>query len=76
MQEKVKKYVNKYNLCHKIKLLRYKSYEEIRQTLTSDQSWAFVIINFIVKLSLLKKFLTEVFYNLILMIVNWLIKEV
>ena len=33
-------------------------------------------MNFIVKLSLSKKFLTKVFYNLILIIVNWLIKEV
>ena len=33
-------------------------------------------MNFIVKLSLLKKFLTKVFYDLILIIVNWLIKEV
>ena len=36
MQEKVKKYMNKYNLCYKIKLLRHKSYEEMRQTLTLD----------------------------------------
>ena len=33
-------------------------------------------MNFIVKLSLLKKLLTKVFYNSILIIVNWLIKEV
>ena len=33
-------------------------------------------MNFIVKLSLLKKLLTEVFYNLILIIVNQLVKEV
>ena len=33
-------------------------------------------MNFIVKLSLLKKFLTKVFYNSILTIVNQLIKEV
>ena len=36
MQEKTKKYVNKYDLCHKIKSSRHKPYEEIRQTLTSD----------------------------------------
>ena len=36
MQEKVKKYMNKCNLCYKIKLLRYKSYKEIRQTLILD----------------------------------------
>ena len=33
-------------------------------------------MNFIVKLSLLKKLLTKVFYNLILIIVNWLMTEV
>ena len=76
MWEKIKKYVNKCNLCHKIKLLRYESYEEMKQTLTSDWLWTSVAINFIVKLLFLKKFLTKVFYNLILMIVNWLIKEV
>ena len=37
MQEKIKKYMNKCDLCYKIKSLRHKSYEEIRQTLTSDQ---------------------------------------
>ena len=37
MQEKVKKYVDKCNLCHKIKLSRHKPYEEMRQTLTLDQ---------------------------------------
>ena len=76
MWEKIKKYVNKCDLCHKIKLSRYKSYEEMRQTLTLDQLWASVVMDFIVKLSLLKKFLTEVFYNSILTIVNQLIKEV
>ena len=34
MQEKVTRYMNKYNLCHKIKLSRHKPYEEIRQTST------------------------------------------
>ena len=36
MWEKVKKYMNKCDLCYKIKSSRHKSYEEIRQTLTSD----------------------------------------
>ena len=36
IQEKVMKYMSKCNLCHKIKLLRYKSYKEMRQTLTLD----------------------------------------
>ena len=76
MQEKVMKYMSKYDLCHKIKSLRHRSYREIRQTLTSDQLWTSVIINFIVKLSFLKKFLTKVFYNSILTIVNQLTKKV
>ena len=29
-------YVNKYNLCHKIKLLRYKSYRKMKAALVSD----------------------------------------
>ena len=68
--------MSKCDLCHKIKSLRHRSYEEMRQILTSDQLWASVVMNFIVKLSLLKEFLTKVSYDLILMIVNWLIKEV
>ena len=37
MQEKIKKYVNKCNLCHKIKSSRHRSYKEMRQTSTSNQ---------------------------------------
>ena len=76
MHKKVKKYVNKCDLCHKIKSSRHKSYKEMRQILTSDWLWAFIVMNFIVKLSFSKKLLTKVFYNLILTIVNWLIKKV
>ena len=36
MQEKVTRYMSKCDLCHKIKSSRHKSYEEMRQTLTSD----------------------------------------
>ena len=64
------------DLCHKIKLSRHKSYDKMRTALTSSQSWASVVMNFIVKLSLSKKLLTEVSYDLILTVVNWLIKEV
>ena len=76
MQKKVQDHVNKCNLCHKIKSWQYKSYREMRTALISDQLWASVIINFIVKLSLLKKLLTKVTYNLILTIVDWLTKNV
>ena len=76
MCRKIKEYMNKCNLCHRIKSSRHKSYKEMRQTLTSEQLWTSIVINFIVKLSLLKKFLTEVSYNLILTIVNQLMKEV
>ena len=76
MWKKVKKYMNKCDLCHKIKSSRYKSYKEMRQTLTSNQLWAFIVMNFIVKLSFSKKFLTKAFYDLILTIVNQLTKKV
>ena len=68
--------MNKCDLCHKIKSARHKSYEEIRTASTSDWLWASVVINFIVKLSLSKKLLTEVIYDLILIIVDWLTKKV
>ena len=70
MREKVKKYMDKCNLCHKIKSLRYKPYGEMRQALTPDQLWASVVMDFIVKLPPLKESLTGVFYDLILMIVD------
>ena len=76
MQKKVKTYVNKCNLCHKIKSARHRPYKEMRTALTLAQLWASIIINFIVKLLLLKKILTKVIYDLILTIVNWLIKKV
>ena len=76
MRKKVQSYVNKCNLCHKIKSVRHRPYEEMRTAPVPDQPWASVIMNFIVKLSPLKKLLTGVIYNLILMIVNQLTKKV
>ena len=75
MQRKVINYINKCDLCYKIKLARHKSYREIRTSLILNWSWAFIVINFIVKLSLLKKLLTNILYNLILTIVDWLTKK-
>ena len=69
-------YVNKCDLCHKIKSVRHKSYKEMRTALTSSWLWASVVMNFIVKLSPSKKLLTKVIYNSILIIVNWLTKKV
>ena len=76
MRKKVKNYMNKCDLCHKIKSARHKSYEEIRTVLTSNWPWASVVINFIVKLPPSKKPLTEVIYNSILIIVDQLTKKV
>ena len=76
MQEKVKKYMDKCDLCHKIKPSRHRPYEEMRQASTLNQLWASVAMDFIVKLSPSKESLTEVFYDLILTIVDQLIKEV
>ena len=75
MWRKVINYVSKCDLCHKIKLSRHKSYEKMKVTLILDWLWASTVINFIVKLSLSKKFLTKVIYNLILIIVDQLIKK-
>ena len=58
MRKKVDIYVNKYNIYHKVKLVRHRSYEEMRTALTSVQLWALIVINFIVKLLPLKKLLT------------------
>ena len=76
MRKKVQDYVNKCDLCHKIKSSRHKPYREMRTVLTSDQLWASVVMNFIMKLSLSKKLLTEVIYNSILTVIDQLIKKV
>ena len=44
-------------------------------SLISNQLWISIVMNFIVKLSLSKKSLTNVLYNLILIIVNQLTKK-
>ena len=76
MQKKVQNYMNKYDLCHKIKSSRHKSYREMRTASTLDWLWVSVIMNFIMKLSLSKKLLTKVIYNLILTVVYQLTKKV
>ena len=76
MRKKVQDYMNKCDLCHKIKSARQKSYEEMRTALTSSQLWASIVMNFIVKLSPLKEPLTGVIYDSILIIVDWLTNEV
>ena len=76
MRKKVQGYINKCDLCHRIKSVRHKSYGEMRTVLTPSQPWASVVMNFIVKLSLSRKLLTEVIYNLISTVVDWLMKKV
>ena len=76
MRKKVQNYVNKCDLYHKIKSVRHRPYGEMRTALTLSQPWASVVMNFIVKLPPSKKPLTGVIYDLILIIVNWLTKEV
>ena len=68
--------MNKCDLCHKIKSSRHKPYGEMRQASTLNQLWAFIVMDFIVKLPLSEEPLTGVFYNLILTIVDQLMKEV
>ena len=70
MRKKVQGYVDKCNLCHKIKPTRHRPYGEMRTVPTPNQPWASVVMNFIVKLPPSKKPLTGVTYNSILIIVD------
>ena len=76
MRKKVQSYVNKCDLCHKIKSARHMPYGEMKTAPTPSQLWASVVMNFIVKLPPSKKLLTRVIYNSILIIVNQLTKKV
>ena len=70
MRKKVQDYINKCDLCHKIKSARYKLYEEMRTALTSDQLWALIVMNFIMKLSPSRELLIKVIYDSILTVVD------
>ena len=63
-------YVDKCDLCHKIKSMRHRPYEEMRTVLTPNWPWASVAMNFIVKLPPSKELLTGVTYDSILIIVD------
>ena len=76
MRKKVQGHVNKCDLCHKIKPVRHRPYEEMRIVLTPSQPWALIVMNFIVKLPPSKKLLIKVIYDSILIIVNQLTKKV
>ena len=76
MRKKVQSYMNRCDLYYKTKFAKHRSYREMRTALTSSWLWASVVMNFIVKLSPSKKLLTKVIYDLILIIVNQLIKKV
>ena len=67
---KVVNYISKCDLYYKIKSSRHKSYREMETALVLNWSWALIVINFIIKLLLSKKFLTKVIYNSILIIVD------
>ena len=70
MRKKVQSYVDKCDLCHKIKPTRHKPYGEMRAAPIPSQPWASIVMNFIVKLSPSKEPLTGVAYNSILTIVD------
>ena len=76
MQRKVRDYVSRCDLCHKVKSTRHKSYREMKTALISNWPWASIVINFIVKLLPLEKPLIRAVYDLILTVVNQLIKKV
>ena len=55
MHEKVRKYMNKCDLCHKIKLLRHKSYEKMRTALTLKLIMSFNSHEFYSKIVFIKE---------------------
>ena len=61
-------------MCVRVKHDQHKSYELLKSLSTLDCAWKSITLDFIIKLLKFKKRVTEVIYDFILIIVNWLIK--
>ena len=72
MIKNVKKYINTYDICQRIKMKHHLSYDELELLSRLTDSWKEITMNFITDLSFSKW--KEVVYDLILMIVNHYIK--
>ena len=66
--KQMKAYVQTCNVCQRIKVSRYKFYEELNSLFMLEVSWKEVFINFIIDLLSSKR--EDIVYNIIFMIVN------
>ena len=76
MRQDVTNYIRDYDICAKIKHSRYKLYELLQSLALLEQTQLVVVLDFIIKLSLSKKPLIDIFYNSILIIVDTLLKYI
>ena len=74
MRQKIEAYIKKYHNCQKNKHATHAKYEEIQYQKSSIASWNKIIMNFIIKLSKSKNSTSDAIYDLILVIINRLIK--
>ena len=65
-------YVKIYNVCQRIKILRYKSYKKLNFLFISEMSWKEIFMNFIIELCSSKR--DKIVYDLIFMIIDKYIK--
>ena len=69
-------YVEKYNFYRKNKADQYKPYGKIKISEASKRAWGSIAIDWIMKLLLFRESMTKVMYNLILVIMDLLIKYI
>ena len=74
MRKQVEDIIRKCNVCVHMKHNQHKFYELLKSLSTSDRAWKSIVLNFIVKLSKLKKRVIETTYDSILIITDRLIK--
>ena len=74
MRKLVEKHIAVCIECNQNKHFRHKSYEDMRTSTISDRAWKFIVLDFIMKLSKFKEFMTKTCYDAILIITNKLTK--
>ena len=66
--EQIEAYVQTCNVCQRIKIFRYKSYEKLSSLSVPEVSWKEIFMNFIIGLSSSKR--EDVINNIIFMIID------
>ena len=74
MRKLVEKHIAVCIECNQNKHFRHKSYEDMRISMISNRAWKFIALNFIMKLSKFRKFMTEAYYDAVLIITDRLTK--